>query len=396
MNKKISLGAVIALMAITATITVSITYTIAMNIFERRVYSVTERQTMYNKVSEIDQKIRQNYLGTIDEKTLRSALANGYIDGLGDPYSRYISSEQYKIEMDAEKGEIYGLGIDVERMQDGNILVYGVTENSPAAQAGIVKGDVIVKVSGKRVTAIGYDKALEEMTSSLLSVVAITTSKGGNETTREIQKAKYAAVTVEYSLSNNIGYIRLKGFNNTTPDQFETALNNLIKQDAQAYIFDVRGNSGGSISSVCQILDRLVPAGTILSSDDGKGNTKIEYTSDANQLTAPMAVLVNETTSSAAELFAAVLRDFQKSDIVGVTTFGKGTMQKTFQLSDGSAISLTVAKIIPPSGENFDKTGIKPNFEVKPSLPDVNFLMLSADEDNQLRTAQDVVGQKLS
>lgn len=395
MNKRLSIGAVIALMAVTATITVSITYTVAMNIFDSRVYSVMERQVMYEKISEIDQKIRQNYMGTIDEKTLRNALANGYLDGLDDPYSRYLSPEEYRAEQEAEKGEIYGLGLDVERTDEGNIRVYSVTPNSPAEGAGIKKGDIIVKVAGKRVTAVGYEKALAEMTSTETPVISITTSLNGTESTRDIQKAKYSSVTVQYSYSDRIGYILIKEFNSTTTQQFDTALNSLIKAGAEAFIFDVRGNAGGQITPVCEILDRLVPAGTILSSVDRLGNTKVEYTSDANQISYPCAVLVNEDTSSGAELFAATLRDFQKAQIVGVTTFGKGTMQKTFPLNDGSAVSLTVAKILPASGKSFDESGIKPDFEVKSSLPGTNFLLLSAEEDNQLQTARDVVSQQL-
>jgi carboxyl-terminal processing protease len=392
MNRKISFGAVIALMAITAAITVSITYTVAMKIFDRRVFSVTERQTMYNKVSEIDQKIRQYYMGSIDEQKLRNSLATGYLEGLNDANSRYLSPDEYTAEKETEKGEIYGLGFDVERNQEGNILIYGVTPNSPAAAAGFKKGDVIVQVAGKRVTAVGYDKSLAELTSAATSSISITTRRAGVETTREVPKAKYASVTVEERLlANKVGYIRLKSFNATTPDQFESALNNLIKQGATAYIFDVRDNSGGQIASVCQVLDRLLPAGTILRSQNKSGAIKVEYTSNASQLSYPVAVLINGKTANAAELFAAAIRDFKKGELVGTHTLGKGTMQKTFQLNDGSAISLTVAKILPPTGESFDGVGITPDFDVKPSLPDVNFAMLTDAEDNQLATAIDVV-----
>lgn len=287
------------------------------------------------------------------------------------------------------------MGLDVERTDEGNIRVYSVTPNSPAEGAGIKKGDIIVKVAGKRVTAVGYEKALAEMTSTETPVISITTSLNGTESTRDIQKAKYSSVTVQYSYSDRIGYILIKEFNSTTTQQFDTALNSLIKAGAEAFIFDVRGNAGGQITPVCEILDRIVPAGTILSSVDRLGNTKVEYTSDANQISYPCAVLVNEDTSSGAELFAATLRDFQKAQIVGVTTFGKGTMQKTFPLNDGSAVSLTVAKILPASGKSFDESGIKPDFEVKSSLPGTNFLLLSAEEDNQLQTARDVVSQQL-
>lgn len=393
MKKRVSITAVIAIMAITAAITVSITYTAAMNIFEEKVNSVTARQVMYDKVFEIDQKVRQNYLNEVDEQALKDALSSGYINGLNDDYSRYLTADEYRLEKESENGEVYGIGLEIEKNSDGNILIFGITPNSPAENAGLKKGDIIVKVNKKSVTAVGFEKALEEITTTQSDSVSVTVKTQDGENTRTIQKAKYNCVTVEYSAIENVGYVRIKSFNSTTVDQFEGAINDLEKQKVSGYIFDVRDNQGGQIQSACKVLDRLLPAGTIYSSVDKNGKRTVEYTSDASGLSKPMAVLIDEKTSNTAELFAAVLRDFRKGKLVGVTTCGRGSIEKIFLLGDGSAVRLTVAKFLSPSGEMFDGVGVKPEFEVKPAVSDTNFSMLTLDEDNQLRTALDVVLQ---
>ena len=395
MNKKISLGAVIALMAITAAITVSITYTVAMKVFNQRVYSVAERQNMYNKISEIDQKMRQNYLGTIDEEQLRTVLAEGYVSGIGDEYCRYLTAEEYNAELEEENGISYGIGIEVNKTLEGNILIYSVNENSPAAKAGVKAGDIITRVGSDKVSVMGYSEAVAQLSSVSESKAVFTVRRSGEELSFEITKAKYERVDVSFRAIDKVGYIYIRRFSANTCDQFENAISELIGLGCQGFVFDVRDNSGGQLSSVCEVLDALLPTGSLVRTTDKAGNVTEDYISDAKELAMPMVVIVNEETASAAELFAATLRDRKEVKLVGSQTVGKGTLQKNFPLSDGSAVSITVATFAPPISDSFDKVGLVPDFPVQMTETGGSFHLLDENTDNQLSTAISVLKYSL-
>lgn len=395
MIKKFSFGAVIALMAVTAAITISITYTVAMKVFNERVYSVTERQTMYDKLSEIDQKVRQNYYGDINEDELRTALSEGYLNGIGDGYGKYLTAAEYKADLERQSGKAYSIGIDTDRSFDGNILVYNVYENSPAAQSGIKPGDVITRVENASVASMGYDKALMQLNSVSTSKSVFTVNRSGAVLEFEIEKYKYDFVDVTSRAIGKVGYIYIKQFEENTCEQFENAISDLVGQGCTGFVFDVRGNSGGQLSAVCDVLDVLLPAGNLVYTTDKNGVTSVAEISDAKEFNLPSIVLVNDETASAAELFAAALRDRKNAKLVGANTVGKGTLQKTFPLSDGSAIVITVATFSPPVSECFDGVGLTPDFSVQLADKESNFHLLDEENDNQLSTAISVLSYNL-
>jgi len=396
MIKKFSLGAVIALMAITAAITISITYTVAMKTFNERVYSVTERQTMYDKLSEIDSKVRQNYYGEIDEEELRVVLSQGYLEGIGDEYCKYLTAEEYKAELERQSGRSYNIGIDTDINYDGNILVYNVYEGSPAEQSGLKAGDVITRINNINVVSLGYDKAIIRLNSVSETNSVFTVNRNGTIKEFEVAKYKYDSVDVTYRAIGNVGYIYIKQFEANTCDQFENAISDLVGQGCEGFVFDVRGNSGGQLESVCKVLDVLLPAGNVVYTTNKDGVNSVEYISDAKEFNMPMIVLVNNETASAAELFAAALRDKKNVQLVGSSTLGKGTLQKTFPLSDGSAIVITVAIFSPPVSDCFDGIGLTPDFSVQLTDSESSFHLLNEETDNQLSTAISVLRYSLS
>lgn len=395
MNKKVSLGAAICFMAIAAAITFTITMSFAKNIFNSKIANVDERANVYEKLAEIDQIVRNNALEDIDEDALMNAIADGYMAGLNDDYAYYMDQDEYQNYQMDNAGELIGIGITVSLDESGYILVNDVTPDSPAAIAGIQAGDLIVRIDDTDVLSVGYNEATAMVRGEEGTRVNITVRRNQEELTLEAVRTKITTTSVSYRMIGENGYIKITGFDATTPDDFKAAVSDLQSQGATGLIFDVRNNPGGLLDGVAKVLDFLLPEGDIVSVTDSKGNTEVLYESDENSVDMPMVVLVDGNTASAAELFSAALRDYNKAELVGVNTFGKGIMQTAYSLSDGSAINLTTHYYNPPSGVNFHGVGLKPDYEVN-LTPDQQLSLseLSDEEDAQLQKAISVLDAK--
>ena len=395
MNKKVSLGAAICFMAIAAAITFTITMSFAKNIFNSKIANVDERANVYEKLAEIDQIVRNNALEDIDEDALMNAIADGYMAGLNDDYAYYMDQDEYQNYQMDNAGELIGIGITVSLDESGYILVNDVTPDSPAAVAGIQAGDLIVRIDDTDVLSVGYNEATAMVRGEEGTRVNITVRRNQEELTLEAVRTKITTTSVSYRMIGENGYIKITGFDATTPDDFKAAVSDLQSQGATGLIFDVRNNPGGLLDGVAKVLDFLLPEGDIVSVTDSKGNTEVLYESDENSVNMPMVVLVDGNTASAAELFSAALRDYNKAELVGVNTFGKGIMQTAYSLSDGSAINLTTHYYNPPSGVNFHGVGLKPDYEVN-LTPDQQLSLseLSDEEDAQLQKAISVLDAK--
>lgn len=395
MNKKISLGAAICFMAIAAAITFTITMTFSKNIFNSLVANVDERADVYEKLAEIDQIVRNNALEEIDEEELMNSIADGYMAGLDDNYAYYMDQDEYQSYQMDNAGELIGIGITVSLDESGYLLVNEVTPDSPAAVAGLQAGDLITRVDDTDVLTAGYEEATSLVRGEEGTRVNLTVQRDQEELTLEAVRRKIHTTSVSYRMIGDNGYLKITGFDATTPDDFQAAVADLQRQGASGLIFDVRNNPGGLLEGVAEVLDFLLPEGDIVSVTDSKGNTEVLYESDADSVDMPMVVLVDGNTASAAELFSAALRDYNKADLVGVNTFGKGIMQTAYSLSDGSAINLTTHYYNPPSGINFHGVGLKPDYEVN-LTPDqqVSLSELSDEEDAQLQKAISVLNAK--
>ena len=393
MNKKISLGAAICFMAIAAAASFVITMYYSLNIFNSKMANVTEREELYSKLAEIDKLVRSNFLGDIDEEALKDSIADGYIKGLGDPYSVYMTQEEYRQYQQRNAGELIGIGVSAMLDNSGYLLVTAVSSGSPAEAAGLQKDDLLIKIDGKDVLAMGYDAASEAIEGEDGTVVSLVYRRAGEETTVDITRKRVKDSGVVYRvMDGGIGYVKLGGFNATTPSDFKYAVEDLISQNVSGLVFDVRGNSGGLVSSVAEILDYLLPAGDLISQTNHKRETTVLYTSDADFIDLPMMCLIDGDTASAGELFACDLRDFRAAELVGVTTYGKGVLQTAFPLEDGSAISATTAYYNPHSGVNFQGVGVKPDYEVTLTAEQKqNLASLDEHTDPQLMKAISVL-----
>lgn len=398
MLKKIPLGvaAVIGLLAVL--VTFQITYLTIINKYEMKLNDLeaSPQFNLYNKLNGVDELFRSLYIGEIDEEELTDAIIRGYIQGTGDAYAQYMNSDEFKQFMNDLGGELEGIGIIVIYNEEYKALeIAGVMPDSPALEAGLLPGDLIIEVDHLDVSVLGYYGAVARMQGSADTYANFTIARNEDYSERLKMSVKRGYVTEQTIMShmhkddtNSIGIVKILQFDTKTPEQFTAAIEDLKSQGADTFIFDVRNNSGGELNSVVSMLDYLLPEGPVIRITDGDGNETI-MSSDANELDAKMAVLINRTTASAAELFAAAMRDYGKAFLVGVQTYGKGSMQTIVRLADNSAIRVTYKMYSPPFSDNYNGIGLIPDFivELSEEAAKKNLYNLSDNEDNQLQEA---------
>lgn len=379
MNKKISLGFAISLIAIASAVTFILTSFFSLQSFNKKFEK-------YDSLQEIDTLVHENFYGDIDENDINNGILKGYISGLNDKYSRYLTADEYTDEKSDNAGEMTGLGITVKKDDSGYIKVTEIMPDSPASESDIKIDDLIVSVNGNDVLETGFEKSMEIMSEKDNTEVSIIVRRDGVDKTYTLTRRPIEMVTVTGEmLDNYIGYIKISGFKQNTPQQFNDALDEIIQNGAKGIIFDLRENGGGLVDALEDCLDHLLPEGTIATAEYSDGNSKTIVYSDKSEINIPMVVIVNEHTASAAELFAASLKDFGKADIVGETTYGKGVMQSTIELSNGGAVVLTIAKYKTTISECYDGIGITPDYIVQNE----------DNDDDQYNKALEVITQKI-
>lgn len=389
MNRKVSLGAAIAVGILAVALTVSATMMIAMRHFSDLVSDVGQRQAMYDYLDEIDSAARGKY--TIDEELLRTALAKGYLDGLNDPYAAYVSAEEYKVVQSELAGNYSGFGFRVT-VVDNRLVVSYVAETSPAALAGVKKGDIVAVVDEETMNGTSYTTMMDKLANN--EKMLLTVSRDGVESGMELTVNTYTDPGVEgYIVQDTVGYIRFRFFNNLTAMQFKNVYNELTRQGAQYFVFDLRNNTGGSVSAVKEILGYLLPSGPYAACVQ-KNTTETYTASDPYEMTARSVTLVNGSTEGEAEFFAGVLQDLSKTTVVGTSTAGKAVIQEYFSLvSDKAAVRLTVGEIkLMKSGKNWAEKGLMPD-RLKDLAYDKlqRFDLLTYGEDDQLRAAVEAI-----
>lgn len=396
MSKRIPLGLTIALVLLTAAISISVTMAVSLKQFNGKL-DVGNQAAISLKLSEIDSKIRSEYMGAIDEANLQDHIAAGYIAGIGDRYASYYSVEETKDKLNSLAGSEVGLGLKVTQTSDGSVIVFDVMADAPAQKAGLQEGDVITEVEGQSVTGMTLYQVRDLLIGAVGTTANFTVARGEETIPFSILRENYTNVSVSYSVMDGIGYVSVDEFNESTDEQFIAAMEDLQGQGVSAVVFDMRNNLGGTLDSVAKSLDYLLPEGPIVYKTAKNSSREVLYSSDAEEVELPMMVLVNGQTASAAELFACALRDYGKAQLVGTLTYGKGCMQNFEQLSDGSGINFTVANFDPPKSENFDGKGLIPDFEV--TLTDEqteNFYLLAQEDDPQLQKALSLLREGLS
>lgn len=356
-----------------------------------------EDQEKFLKIKLLENKIKKDYLYEVSDEDLRDGELKGMVAALKDPYSEYLTEEDLK-EMNQEtSGSFYGIGFTVYKNENNQIEVVSPIKDTPADRAGIKSKDIVVKVNGKNYTGDEMKEAIKVIKGEKGSKVHLTIYRPSTKKTLEmdVERAEIKIETVISHKIENLGYIGIIQFNDHTDEEFKTHLDELKKQNVKGLIIDLRGNPGGTVSSVVKIADMLLPEGTIVSAKDKNHKIVFEYKSDKDQYDKPIVVLINEGSASASEILSGAIKDFNRGKLVGVKSFGKGIVQTVFPFQDGTGVKLTTSEYFTPSGENIHNIGIKPDIEVK-LKDDVNGIGYEhLKEDTQLQKAIEVLKKEV-
>lgn len=360
---------------------------------ERNQGAVTD--SFVQKAKYIEETVKESYTGDIDDEQMEEYMYKGMMASLGDPYSAYYTSEEYEELTTETTGSYEGIGVVMQQdVNTGEVKVVRCYEGAPGEKAGLLPEDVLVEVNGESVSGMELSEVVDKVKNSQDQVAHLTIAREGESEYLEIdvhlEEVNIPVVQSEM-LEDNIGYIALYEFTEQTEPQYMEAFEALKDQGMERLIIDVRNNPGGLLTSVCDILEDILPEGLIVYTEDKNGERE-EYTCDGeNELDIPLAVLVNGNSASASEIFAGAIQDYSKGTIVGTTTFGKGIVQSLIPFNDGSAIKTTTAKYYTPSGKCIHGTGIQPDVEVELSEGLEQETSISHEEDNQLQKAIEVV-----
>lgn len=371
------------------------------------IYSDAVRQ----KTGVIQQLIDKNFMYEIDPEKTEEAYYDGLLRGLGDKYATYYTPEEFAKVREEDEGEFVGIGVTVTKnMENGTIYVVSPIKNTPAEAAGLEADDIFVEIGD---TALTTDMELEEVVKMIRgeegTKVHIKVYRESLEDYVEfdVERQKIETISVEYEmLDNGYGYISISEFIEKTSPQFKAAVDDLVAQGAKGLIIDVRNNPGGLTNIVIEMVDYLIEDGQIPKDGDPSKpglllemkdkNGKImynDYTKDEHSVDLPMAILMNGNSASSSEIMVGCLRDYGKAIMVGEKTYGKGIVQQTFPLTDGSAVKFTIAKYYLPSGSNIHETGIEPEVEVTLTAEQRKKLYkMEPEEDPQLAAAIKALG----
>ena len=344
------------------------------------------------KVEALKKLIDEKYMGEVDEDALKEGLYKGYVQGLDDPYSVYYDEEETKELYETTEGEYSGIGAVLSQdLKSGVITLVQIYEDSPADKAGLKDEDILTKVGTLDVTGMDLSEVVTYIKGEKGTEVELTVLRGedADEVTVTAVRDTVEAQTVEYEmLEDQIGYLAVSEFDSVTYGQYEEALEALSDQGMEGLVVDLRNNPGGNLNTVCDMLDLVLPEGTIVYMEDKEGKRQTYSSDDAHQLDVPMAVLVNGNSASASEIYAGAIQDHEAGTIVGTQTYGKGVVQQIFDLGDGTSVKLTIAEYFTQKVRSINGEGVTPDLEVEYE-PDEK----DPEADNQLEAAAEAVKQ---
>ena len=346
---------------------------------------------------------------------LLDEMLRAYVYATGDPYAAYYNAAEYEALLASNRGELVGIGVTVvESLSPVGIYIVDVVEGGPAAQNGVQAGDIITHIKTAEgnlaVADIGYDVAIAKFAGTAGTAAEFTVLRDGTAIDFTVLRAAIQITSVRGTVSetdNNVGIIRISQFIATTPKEFKAEMARLTTAGCTRFVFDVRNNPGGSMAAICGVLSYLLPENSLICTEVWRDGTTEEHFSGAQSYNGDyadcsvekadvgkyadckMAVVTNKNTASAAELFAAALRDHSKATLVGDTTYGKGVAQQIIALEEWGyegAIRITIAHYNPPSGVNYDGVGVVPHTAVAPdpAVANKSLWLLTEAEDNQL------------
>ena len=406
MGKRRNIIFVIILLILTNVITFGLTNVLTLKFDNRVIIPRDEYEQLYSnymdysKVSYVENIIRENYLRDVEEEALLDGQLRGLVQSLEDPYSQYLTVDEFQSLAEQTSGMYGGIGVIVTPGEDNYITVVSPIEDTPGDTAGLKTGDKILAVDGVEYTAENMDAAVKVMKGEPNTNVIITIMRRNNDGSTEtkdieITREIIRLVTVKsHILDDKIGYIKITSFDEITYDDFKADLSELLRRDVKGLIIDLRNNPGGLLDVCADIADELLGEGVIVYTETKDGER--EYLrSDKSQTKLPLVVLINGGSASASEILSGAVRDHNRGELIGTTTFGKGVVQRIRQFDDGSGIKLTISEYFTPNGDNIHGIGIEPDIVVE--LPeDIEGIGVEyIDDDTQLLKAMEIINSKI-
>lgn len=341
------------------------------------------------KIMEIQEVVNQNFMGPLDNGQVEDAIYSGLLEGLEDPYAAYYSAEALETLEESTSGEYSGIGAVMSQdPQTGTISVVTCFEGMPAAEAGLIPGDVICAVNGENTEGMDLTELVSRIKTEQGDRITLKIMRDDEELELSVERRAIQIPTVSFEmLEDHTGYLKILEFDEVTVEQFETALADLETQGMERLVIDLRDNPGGVLQSVCGVLEQLLPKGLIVYMEDKYGQRSEYFCEGKHPFQKPLAVLINGNSASASEIFAGAVKDYGIGTLVGTTTFGKGIVQRIFGLSDGTGMKLTIAKYYTPGGADIHEKGIEPDVEVELDESVQKQAVIEKQDDNQLQEA---------
>lgn len=396
MSKRKAITLMVILVLVTNVITFSVTNLLSIDFKQNALVP----NNSSSKIQSIKNYIENNYLREVDEDKLLEGQLKGMVQSLGDPYSVYMTQDEFASFAQQTSGTYGGIGVIVTPGDDNLITVVSPIEDTPGERAGLKTGDKIIKVNDVEYYGENMDAAVKVMKGEPNTTVKLTIlrkDKDGNNQTidMEIVREEIRLVTVKSDIiQKNIGYIKLTSFDELTYKDFKEHLNSLEKAKVSGLILDLRNNPGGLLNVCAQVADELLGAGDIVYTQTKDGHREYLKSNKA-QTTLPLVVLVNGGSASASEILAGAIKDHNRGELIGTTTFGKGVVQRIKELPDGSGLKLTVSEYFTPNGTNIHDIGITPDIEIELDENVETIGVENLQEDNQLQKALEVLKNKI-
>lgn len=354
-------------------------------------------KTGTGKLDRLENLIQERYIGEADGEAMEDAAAAAMVKATGDRWSYYIPASQYEAHKEQSENAYVGIGITIQQAEDGSgFLIVMVNQNGPAQEAGIQVNDLLIAVEDQDVREMTADQVRELIRGEAGTKVSLTVMRQGEHQTLAVERRRIeSAVATGQMLTDGIGLVKISNFDERCASESIAAVQKLQQEGAKKIIFDVRNNPGGYAEELVKLLDYLLPEGDLFRSVSYDGTEKVD-TSDADCLDMPMAVLINGSSYSAAEFFAAALQEYQAATIVGEPTVGKGVYQTTISLGDGSAVALSTGKYFTPKGNSLTDVGVIPDVRVdvdEETAEKIYYGTLGYADDLQIQAAIQVLNR---
>ena len=354
-------------------------------------------KTGTGKLDRLENLIQERYIGEADGEAMEDAAAAAMVKATGDRWSYYIPASQYEAHKEQSENAYVGIGITIQQAEDGSgFLIVMVNQNGPAQEAGVQVNDLLIAVEDQDVREMTADQVRELIRGEAGTKVSLTVMRQGEHQTLAVERRRIeSAVATGQMLADGIGLVKISNFDERCASESIAAIQKLQQEGAKKIIFDVRNNPGGYAEELVKLLDYLLPEGDLFRSVSYDGTEKVD-TSDADCLDMPMAVLINGSSYSAAEFFAAALQEYQAATIVGEPTVGKGVYQTTISLGDGSAVALSTGKYFTPKGNSLTDVGVIPDVRMdvdEETAEKIYYGTLSYADDLQIQAAIQVLNR---